>query len=111
MGMKRAKEQVEAVVKEYIKLFPAEYKNFLNATAAKVDNLGIDNDFAEVKGSDMVVRHLFDLPETLHFALQRGLTQEEYDWLYSRGAYEKSKNPGLLWFMNRFPMFSITKEF
>jgi len=109
--MKRAKEQTEAVVKEYIKLFPAEYKNFLNATAAKVDNLGIDNDFAEVKGSDMVVRHLFDLPETLHFALQRGLTQEEYDWLYSRGQYEKSKNPGLLWFMKRFPMFNITKEF
>ena len=108
--MKRAKDQVEVLVKEYIKLFPTEYNAFLKSTAAKVDALGIDNDFAEVKGSNQMVRHLFDLPEVLHYSLQKGLSTEEYEWLYSRGAYEK-KREGLGWFIRRFPQFKITKDF
>ena len=108
--MKRAKDQVEELVKQYIKLFPAEYKTFLVANRKRVDDLGISNDFAEVEGSDMVVRHLFELPEVLHYSLQRGLTDEEYDWLYSRGSYEK-KTAGLAWFIKRFPQFKITKDF
>lgn len=105
--MKRAKEQVTATVKEYIRLFPKEYDAFLSSTRAKQHNL-ID-EFAEMKGSEQMVRHLFDLPETLHYALQRALTDEEYDWLYSRGQYERRRE-GLSWFIKAFPQFKITSE-
>jgi hypothetical protein len=108
--MTTAKKRITELVKEYIRLFPAEYEAFKSANAAKVDTLGIDNDFAELKGSEQLVRHLFDLPETLHHALQRGLNDQEYDWLYSRGEFEKNRK-GLQWFITAFPVFKITKDY
>lgn len=106
--MKRAKEQIAATVKEYQRLFPREYEAFLASTRKKQDNLL--NEFAEMKGSEQLVRHLFDLPETLHYALQRALTDEEYDWLYCRGQYERRRE-GLSWFIRTFPQFKITADF
>lgn len=108
--MNTAKTRVRELVQEYVRLFPAEFEAFKLATAAKIDNLGAFNDFAEMKGSDQIVRHLFDLPETLHYAIHRGLSDTEYDWLYSRGEFEKNRE-GLQWFITTFPMFKITKDF
>lgn len=105
--MTSAKEKVALTVKEYIRMFPLEYDSFLNSTRKKADS--VTTEFAEIQGSDMISRHLFDLPEVLHYALQRQLTDEEYDWLYSRGAYEKRRE-GLAWFIKAFPQFKITSE-
>lgn len=106
--MQSAKTKVKAVVQQYIKLFPTEYESFLISTRKKTDNLV--NEFAELKQSDQMVRHLFDLPLTLHNLIQIKLTDEEYDWLYARNSYEKTQG-GLLWFVRSFPQFKITKDF
>lgn len=108
--MNTAKARVTELVKEYIRIFPAEFEAFKSANAAKVENLGAFNTYAELKGSEQLVRHLFDLPETLHHALVRGLSDKEYDWLYSRNEYERNRQ-GLQWFITAFPVFKITKDF
>jgi hypothetical protein len=105
--MQTAKEKIKITVNEYKRMFPLEYETFLTSTRKKADST--ENDFAELKKSDMISRHLFDLPEILHYALQRQLTDEEYDWLYSRGAYT-GRREGLAWFIKAFPQFKITKE-
>jgi nicotinic acid phosphoribosyltransferase len=106
--MKRAKAQIKATIEQYVRMFPKEYEAFLLSTRRKQDNPF--NEYAELKGGQQMVRHLFDLPETLHYALQRALTDEEYDWLYARNRYH-NKQEGIGWFIRTFPMFKITKDF
>lgn len=108
--MTRAKEQIREIVKEYKKLFPAEYKQFLVSNRKRIDDLGVSNDFAEVKGSEMVMRHLFELPETMFYAIKRGLTEQEFNWLFSRDEFEK-KREGQKWFMREFPEFKVSRDF
>lgn len=108
--MDRAKEQIRVLVAEYKKLFPGEYKQFLESNRLRIEGLDYNNDFAEIRGSQHVVRHLFEIPETLYHAFLRGLTDEELDWLYSRNQYEKDRK-GLAWFIREFPEFKVTKDF
>ena len=68
------------------------------------------NKYAEFQRSEQLVRHLFDIPETLFYAIKRTLTDEEHDWLFSRNSYER-KRAGLSWFLKEFPQFKITKDF
>lgn len=105
--MQSTKERIKKCVEEYIRLFPLEYEQFKTSTRIKQDSLLTE--FAELKG-DQMVRHLFDVPETLYYILMRRLTDEEMDWLYSRNAYER-KRDGLTWFIRTFPQFRITKDF
>lgn len=108
--MTRAKEQIRVLVDEYKKLFPGEYKQFLISNRIRVDGLDYNNKFAELRGGQHVIRHLFELPETLYFAFVRGLTDEELDWLYSRNEFEKNRR-GTQWFMSEFPEFKVTEDF
>lgn len=108
--MERAKQQITLLVTEYIRLFPAEYKAFLDNNRVRIEGLDYNNEFAEFKGSEQLVRHLFEVPETLYYAFVRGLTDEEMDWLYSRNQYEKNRN-GIRWFMGAFPQFKVSKDF
>lgn len=85
-------------------MFPTEYSNFLMSHREKQDNKV--NKFAELKGSDHVIRHLTDMPESLYMALQLNLNAEEWDWLFL-----SSKRDGMAWFMKTFPQFKITADF
>jgi len=106
--MQPTKTKITTVIKEYIKLFPQEYEAFLNSTRAKQDNVA--NKYAELGNADQLVRHLFDVPATLHTALRSNLTDEEFSWLFSLNEYER-KRAGLTWFIRAFPQFKITKDF
>lgn len=106
--MNSAKIKVKTAVEEYVRLFPQEYEAFQRSHRAKEDNK--KNDFATFGSTEQIVRHLFDLPEVLHHSIRKLLTDEEYDWLYSRNAYEKNRK-GLTWFVRTFPQFKITKDF
>lgn len=106
--MKQTKERIVTCVREYKKLFPMEYEAFINSVRVKQDNKV--NKYAEFGASDQMVRHLFDVPETLYFIFQRHLRDEEFNWLFSRGDFER-KRAGLTWFIKTFPEFKITKDF
>lgn len=108
--MERAKKQIDIVVKEYRRLFPAEYKAFLKSNALRIDGLEGDNKFAEIKGSQQVIRHLTEVPETLYYALVRGLTDEELDWLFARNRF-RNDFKGIKWFMETYQDFNVTKAF
>lgn len=106
--MDSTKDKVKKVVEEYIKTFPLEYENFLMSHRQKQDNK--INAFAELKGHDQLIRHLFDVPENLYFALKLNLQEEELGWLFGTGVYERTYI-GVSWFIKAFPQFKITKDF
>lgn len=106
--MQLTKKKIDEAVKQYTQLFPSEYKAFLTSTRAK--KAQNQNDFAELKQSDMIERHLMDIPETLYYALRQHLTDEEFDWLYGKNTHH-GKREGIAWFMRKYPQFRITKEF
>jgi hypothetical protein len=90
-------------------MFPLEYEQFLLSTRKKVD--GKINKFAEFTQHDQVVRHLFDVPESLFMAFKMKLNDEQFNWLYGFGDYDNGKHEGKMWFMRRFPQFKITEDF
>lgn len=106
--MDATKELVKKVVREYMRVFPIEYEQFLNSHRQKQDNK--INEFAEFKQHDQLVRHLFDVPESLYLAFKMKLPSEDFDWLFGTGVYEKSY-VGVQWFMKTYPQFKITKDF
>lgn len=106
--MQSTKERIKKVVREYIKMYPLEYEQFLSSHRKKQDNK--INEFAEFKRSNQLIRHLFDIPETLYFALKLKLQPEQFDWLYGFNEYE-GQRAGLTWFIRTFPQFKITEDF
>lgn len=106
--MQSTKDRIKAVVKEYTRVFPLEYEQFLNSHRIKQDTKM--NEFAEFKKHGQLVRQLFDVPETLYLALKMKLTEEQFDWLYGFNEFE-GKREGLTWFIRTFPQFKITKDF
>jgi len=92
------KAKVASIVEDYQRLFPEEYKNFLTAQRVKVNN--ITDKFATLKGSDVIERQLGEMPETLYYMLQTGLTGEETKWFNSKDGYT--------WFYNTYKEFKVT---
>jgi hypothetical protein len=106
--MQSTKEKIKKVVIEYMKLFPAEYDAFLNSVRQK--NEAKSNAYAEIKGGDQMVRHLFDIPETLYYCFRTNLTDDEFNWIFGTNDHKKQR-AGLSWFIRTFPQFKITKDF
>lgn len=106
--METAKHKIETAVKEYTRLFPEEYRLFKKATVEKVSRL--KDDFATTGQSNVIERHLYDVPEQLHSAIYQILTDQEYDWYTGRGEFQGSLSAAQ-WFIGRFPEFKITSEF
>lgn len=106
--MKETKQKIKKVVQDYKTLFPKEFEQFKKGVEQKQD--ARQGDFAEAKESDIVDRHLIDLPETLYYAIKQVLTQDEYDWFFANGRYSKDYS-GMKWFMRNFKEFNVTKDF
>lgn len=97
------KERISKIVEDYIRLFPAEYKQFKDAARKKVDSQRTK--FGEVKGDEYMVRVLFELPETLFGYMYTLLPEETIDWLWST----KSKT-GARWFAGKYKAFRVTEK-
>ena len=106
--MDATKERVKKVVREYIRVFPFEYDQFLQSHKIKQENK--INEFAEFKQHDQLVRHLFDIPESLYLAMKMQLSDEQFCWVFGTGEYE-GNYAGVTWFIKMFPQFKITKDF
>lgn len=99
--MTEAKHKITEYETAYRNVFPQEFADFVKGQKAKVDLLG-DNKYAEMKGSDFIIRKLGDIPETLYSMLQTRLTSEEFTWFRSK--------EGGLWFYRTFPQYRETKS-
>lgn len=97
--MDKTKQKIEEVVKNYITLFGEEFELFKKAQKLRVDSA--DN-FSTVKGSQMIERQLYEIPETLYSMLISILDDEDRNWLESK--------VGASWFAKKFiPFRSSTK--
>lgn len=107
--MQTAKQKIDVAVQEYIKLFPQEFAMFKQGKQATVDSK--KNKWATSNLKDSAIeRHLFDLPERLYFAIHNNLETAERDWFTATGDC-KGNFEGIQWFMMKYPIFSITREF
>lgn len=107
--MQTAKEKITTAVREYQRLFPDEYQNFLKSNAVTINKLN-DKWGSTGKGDHAIERHLFDTPEKLYYAINQILSAEELDWFFNRGAFIKNTE-GIKWFIETFPQFKVTKQF
>lgn len=106
--MKTAKTKIDVAVKEYIRLFPAEYEAFKKTNAHTIDSK--QSKWADIKGDHAVKRHLYDLPEKLHHAITQTLTSVEQDWFQAKGEFLGNFS-GVEWFLKNYPIFKVTKDF
>ena len=89
------------MVKQYIRLFPQEYKDFRFGVKEKQRDL--NTKFAEVKGPEEIVeRLLYEVPETLWNLINMKTTADEHKWLSSK--------EGAHWFAREFEHFRISSE-
>lgn len=96
INMNTAQAKIKALVEDYIRIYPEEYKNFIAQMIEKKSLL--INNFAEFGGN----RALYEVPETLNTLFQMKLTKEEF-------AYFETKEGGR-WFANNFKQFSVPKK-
>ena len=106
--MQTAKDKITVAVKEYKRLFPEEYQQFLKGNQITIDKQ--KDEWASTGKDGAVERHLFDTPEKLYQAITRMLNDEEIDWWHARGQYVK-KFFAARWFIETFPEFKVTREF
>ncbi len=95
----QTKRLIETTVREYITFAPDEYENFKKGKQVKV-NMNA-NKFAEMEGSDYLIRELYEMPETLHSMLKLRLSDEQYKWFRT--------SAGGIWFAKTFKDFRSAK--
>lgn len=97
---KDIKLKVSDIVAAYIKNYSVEWSNFQKQQRAYRENL--KNEWAEMKGSDIMVRELNRIPETLFALLKIGLSEAEY--------LEFKELKMQQWFGNKFRDFNVTDK-
>lgn len=100
MDNKHIKNKIKHYVKEYIRLFPDEYKIVVDELAIERNKKA--NKFATVRNSDYTERQLGEIPATLFNMFKMKLTEDEFEWLFS-----EKQNKGAIWFYKTFKEFSV----
>jgi DNA replication protein DnaD len=91
--------KIKGIVKDYKELFPDEYNSVVEYLKKKRVNT---KKFAEVKGSDIVQRLLYEIPETLQTILSSRLNEDEKKWFESV--------TGGRWFADNFREFVLAEK-
>lgn len=94
------KEQITKIVRDYMRTFPAEYNAFRNSVRIKKE--GQSNKFGLAKETQIELRALYDIPETLDVSMSMLLSEEALQWLRSK--------EGARWFARKFPAFKVAQE-
>lgn len=95
----KSKMRVNLAVKDYIEMFPDDYKAVLDYIAWQRDNL--DNDMAEIKKTHAIKRALGTMPEKLFQMIQQKLNKTE---MAEFGSLESQR-----WFYKENKQFALTK--
>lgn len=98
--MQDAKAKITALVESYKTFYKQEYNDFLRGQKVALDLKA--NKWGEIKGTDIIERRVYDIPETLFSIFQIRLTPEELTFLYSK--------KGALWFAKEFIEFRYTEK-
>lgn len=96
----RSKMRVNLAVKDYINMFPDEYKETLMIIQQQKDTL--ENEMAEIKSTHMVKRGLSTIPEKLFQMIQKKLDQREM------AEFKSLENQR--WFLKENPQFKLTEH-
>lgn len=94
--MDQAKNNIEQLVKGYITMFPDEFEQFKSYMNSR--RSGLRTDYAETDQDDIMLRGLFEVPETLNTMFIMKLSSEDEKWLHSI--------EGGRWFANYFRVFA-----
>lgn len=100
MLIPKDKMRVNLAVKDYIEMFPDEYKACLDVVAYQRDHL--DDEMAEVKSTHMVKRMLSTVPEKLHEMIRAKIGNENMTEFQSKETQR--------WFLTEYPQFRISKQ-
>ncbi len=98
--MNTTKNKIKNVVKLYSEMFSEEYKQFQKESDER--RRLVRDEFATIKDTQYIQRALFSIPEKLHVALIKNLTDEELK-------YWKTKECAR-WFAKTFPVFTLPKK-
>lgn len=96
----RSKMRINLAVKDYISMFPDEYKAFLIVIDEERQNL--DNEMAEIKSTHAIKRGLSSMPENLFQMIQKKLDRQEV------GEFKSVESQR--WFLKEHPQFMLTKN-
>jgi hypothetical protein len=98
--MEATKIKVRQAVEDYKRLFPDEYILFAKQNRF-VQDAQLDK-FAQIKGSDFVLRKLFEIPENFDIILKAIFDEKDTE-------YWKSLK-GATWFAKTFPIFKTPEK-
>lgn len=103
------KDKIKFLVNTYRKEFPREYKLFKKGVRIKQEMQATK--YAEPvkknakKADSVIMRALFEMPETLVSLLKLKLHEEEANWLFS-----STNSEGARWFAKTFKDFRIAEK-
>jgi len=92
--------RVNLAVKDYINMFPDDYKGTLAVIEQQKQTL--DNEMAEIRHTHAVKRLLGTLPEKLYEMVQKKLNRNEMEDFKSA--------EGQRWFLTEHPQFRVTEH-
>lgn len=92
--------RINLAVRDYINMFPDEYKDTLKIIAYQKDNL--ENEMAAVKSTHAIKRALSTIPEKLFQMIQKKLSKDE---VIEFNSIETQR-----WFLTEHPEFRLTKH-
>lgn len=95
--MDSAKHNIRKIVATYTTQFKSEYLDFVDQM--KTVRTMVDDFGSTLSPDGLVVRALYETPETLQGLLVHNLTEDQIGWL-------KSKEGGR-WFATTFPVFAL----
>lgn len=100
------KNNIRTLVDEYMTIepFKSEYELFLKSHRKKQSRARLDgkSKFGELGKTDMVIRIMYEIPETLHAMMQLRLNKLSKDWLGSK--------EGQQWFATTFKQFRVSEK-
>lgn len=96
----KARMRVNLAVRDYMKMFPEEYRDFLIVIQRQRDTL--DNEMAEIKSTHAIKRGLSTIPEKLFQMFEKKLDKRE------TAEFKSVENQR--WFVTEHPQFRLSKS-
>lgn len=100
------KKHIEEIVKNYIRLYPEDYKIVIKGIQMQ-KGLHLDEFASAKKQGAPYTRALFEISLELNEMLIMGLEPDEMEWFKAGG---KDRKEGALWFAKRFKEFALPEN-
>jgi nicotinamide mononucleotide adenylyltransferase len=97
------KQKLKTLTEQYKRILPDEYVSVVAAIAQNRKKL--KDEWAQMKGSDMIQRHLLEMPEMLDNLITMNLTDEELK-VWNQDKEHKLRR----WYAKEYPEFRVSKS-